>query len=121
MVPVFKTLALASTLFAAISSAVPVNLNEREDLGVCETVTTVDWTSVDVTTTVYPAQQVAAITGTVAVVSAGSTLTTAPAPGKTKTTESQRNGEVGACSEKRTLPWIYIQWGSFCGYRTGRL
>jgi hypothetical protein len=89
MVPVFKTLALASAVFAAISSAAPVNLNEREDLGVWETVTTVVSTTVDVTTTVYPAKQAAAITSTVAVVSAGSTLAAAPAPGQAKTTESQ--------------------------------
>ncbi|KAB8073118.1 hypothetical protein BDV29DRAFT_157920 [Aspergillus leporis] len=67
MVPVFKTLALASAVLSAISSAAPVNLNEREDLGVWETVTTVVWTTIDVTTTVYPAQQAAAITSTVAV------------------------------------------------------
>jgi hypothetical protein len=86
MVPVFKTLALASAVLSAISSAAPVNLNEREDLGVWETVTTVVWTTIDVTTTVYPAQQAAAITSTVAVVSAGSTLTATPAPGQAKTT-----------------------------------
>ncbi|GFF61399.1 allergen Asp F7-like, putative [Aspergillus udagawae] len=89
MIPVSKTLALASAVFAAISSAAPVNLNEREDLGVWETVTTVVWTTVDVTTTVYLTQQAAATTSTIAVVSAGSTLTAAPAPGQAKTTESQ--------------------------------
>ncbi|GFG16975.1 allergen Asp F7-like, putative [Aspergillus lentulus] len=89
MVPVFTSLALASTLFAAISSAAPVNQNELEDLGVSETVTTVVWTTVDVTTTVYPALQAAAITGTVAVVSELSSLTAAPALELAKTTESQ--------------------------------
>jgi hypothetical protein len=89
MVPVFTFLALSSTLFVAIGSAAPANQNEREDPGVCETVTTVVWTTVDVTTTVYPALKDTVITGTVAVVSAGSTLTTAPGPGQAETTESQ--------------------------------
>ncbi|EAW25460.1 allergen Asp F7 [Aspergillus fischeri NRRL 181] len=57
MAPIFKSLALASALFAAISSAAPVDLNKREIDVVWTTVTTVVWTTVDVTTTIYPTPQ----------------------------------------------------------------
>ncbi|GIJ84986.1 hypothetical protein Asppvi_003841 [Aspergillus pseudoviridinutans] len=85
---VLTSLAFASALFAAISSAAAVNLNEGGDVGIWETVTTVVWTTLDVTTTVYP-EEAAVITTTVAVVSARSTLPAASALGQAKTTESQ--------------------------------
>lgn len=57
MAPIFKSLALVSALFAAISSAAPVNLDKREVDVVWTTVTTVVWTTIDVTTTIYPTPQ----------------------------------------------------------------
>ncbi|KAL5363668.1 hypothetical protein BJX96DRAFT_121287 [Aspergillus floccosus] len=54
MAPLAKSLALAGSLFAAFSAAAPVN--KRGNVVVYETATTVVWTTVDVTTTVYGAQ-----------------------------------------------------------------
>lgn len=51
MAPLAKSLALAGALCAALSSAAPV---KRENIVVWETSTTVEWTTVDITTTVYP-------------------------------------------------------------------
>ncbi|KAF7114371.1 hypothetical protein CNMCM5793_008323 [Aspergillus hiratsukae] len=80
MAPLFKSLALASALFAAISLAAPVDLNKRDKVVVWETVTTVVWTTVDVTTTIYPTSN--APTPTPAV--AEPTTTPAPAPEQPK-------------------------------------
>ncbi|EAU34630.1 allergen Asp f 7 [Aspergillus terreus NIH2624] len=54
MAPLAKSLALAGSLFAAFAAAAPVN--KRGNVVVYETATTVVWTTVDVTTTVYGAQ-----------------------------------------------------------------
>ncbi|PLB33497.1 RlpA-like double-psi beta-barrel domain-containing protein [Aspergillus candidus] len=51
MAPLAKSIALAGALCAALSSAAPV---KRENIVVWETSTTVEWTTVDITTTVYP-------------------------------------------------------------------
>ncbi|PKY01923.1 hypothetical protein P168DRAFT_298625 [Aspergillus campestris IBT 28561] len=51
MAPIAKSIALAGALCAALSSAAPV---KRENIVVWETSTTVEWTTVDITTTVYP-------------------------------------------------------------------
>ncbi|KAL4889069.1 hypothetical protein BDV59DRAFT_123579 [Aspergillus ambiguus] len=52
MAPIAKSLALAGSLFAALSTAAPVD--RRGNVVVYETATEVVWTTVDVTTTVYP-------------------------------------------------------------------
>ncbi|OQE21159.1 hypothetical protein PENSTE_c012G03423 [Penicillium steckii] len=52
MAPITKTLALAGALFAISGAAAPVNKRAV----VWETVTDVVWTTVDVTTTIYPDQ-----------------------------------------------------------------
>ncbi|RHZ54102.1 uncharacterized protein CDV56_106551 [Aspergillus thermomutatus] len=106
MAPIFKPLALASALFAAISSAAPVNLNKREDVVVWETVTTVVWTTVDVTTTIYPTQQAAAPTTTVAVASAEPTSTAAPAPEQPKPTEAPAQSETTESQPTQPAPTV---------------
>ncbi|PYH73944.1 RlpA-like double-psi beta-barrel domain-containing protein [Aspergillus vadensis CBS 113365] len=53
MAPLSKSLALAGTLFAAFGSAAPVEKRSTEV--VYQTVTSVVWTTVDVTTTIYGA------------------------------------------------------------------
>lgn len=50
MAPISKTLALAGALFAVSASAAP--MQKRENVVVWETVTDVEWTTVDVTTTI---------------------------------------------------------------------
>ncbi|KAF4217944.1 hypothetical protein CNMCM8980_000096 [Aspergillus fumigatiaffinis] len=90
MAPIFKPLALASALFAAISSAAPVDLNKREMDVVWTTVTTVVWTTVDVTTTIYPTPQVP----TPPVVESTPTSTPSPAPEQPKPIEASTQPET---------------------------
>ena len=68
MAPISKSLALAGALFAAVGTALPVN--KRANAVVWETVTDVEWTTVDVTKTVYPEQHYAPKTQTVSLVTA---------------------------------------------------
>ncbi|GIJ82415.1 hypothetical protein Asppvi_000923 [Aspergillus pseudoviridinutans] len=90
MAPIFKPLALASALLAVISSAAPVDLNKRENDVVWTTVTTVVWTTVDVTTTIYPTPQ--APTSTPPVVE--STPTPTPTPEQPKPIEAAAQPET---------------------------
>lgn len=52
MAPIAKSLALAGAVFSALSSAAP--LQKRDDVTVWETTTAVEWTTVDITTTISP-------------------------------------------------------------------
>ncbi|GFF82497.1 allergen Asp f 7 [Aspergillus lentulus] len=90
MAPIFKPLALASALLAAISSAAPVDLNKREMDVVWTTVTTVVWTTVDVTTTIYPTPQAP----TPPVVESTPTATPSPAPEQPKPIEASTQPET---------------------------
>ncbi|GIK03701.1 hypothetical protein Aspvir_007775 [Aspergillus viridinutans] len=92
MAPIFKPLALASALFAAISSAAPVDLNKRENdvVVVWTTVTTVVWTTVDVTTTIYPTPQTPTPTPPVV----ESTPTPTPTPEQPKPIEASVQPET---------------------------
>ncbi|GFF37636.1 allergen Asp f 7 [Aspergillus udagawae] len=92
MAPIFKPLALASALLAAISSAAPVDLNKRENDVVWTTVTTVVWTTVDVTTTIYPTPQAPTLTPTPPVVESTSTPT--PSPEQPKPIEASTQPET---------------------------
>ncbi|GKZ33214.1 hypothetical protein AbraIFM66950_003009 [Aspergillus brasiliensis] len=62
MAPLSKSLALAGTLFAAFGSAAPVEKRSTEV--VYQTVTSVVWTTVDVTTTIYGAAPTSSATAT---------------------------------------------------------
>ncbi|KAI9369116.1 hypothetical protein BJX61DRAFT_520979 [Aspergillus egyptiacus] len=60
MAPIAKTLAIAATAFAALGAAAPghghKHHHKRDEVTVWETVTTVVWTTIDITTTVQPGQ-----------------------------------------------------------------
>lgn len=75
MAPISKSLALAGALFAAVGTALPVD--KRENVVVWETVTDVEWTTVDVTTTIY-AQDNTPRTTTIPVASVKPTVSAAP-------------------------------------------
>ncbi|KAL4937962.1 hypothetical protein BDV06DRAFT_215486 [Aspergillus oleicola] len=60
MAPIAKSLAIAATAFAALSAAAPSHghkhNHKREEVTVWQTVTTVVWTTIDVTTTIHAGQ-----------------------------------------------------------------
>lgn len=93
MAPITKTLALAGALFAACGFAAPV---EKRDV-VWVTVTDVVWTTVDVTTTVYP-EQLGATTATV------EPVTTTPAAPAVPTTTAAPQQESETQSQQQAAP-----------------
>ncbi|KAJ5949649.1 hypothetical protein N7454_001233 [Penicillium verhagenii] len=81
MAPITKTLALAGALFAFSGFAAPI---EKRAV-VWETVTDVVWTTVDVTTTLYPQELIATATATVVPVTTSAAVeTTAVKAAKTE-------------------------------------
>ncbi|KAJ6108034.1 Allergen Asp f 7 [Penicillium sp. IBT 18751x] len=84
MAPITKTLALAGALYSAFGLAAPVDKRAV----VWETVTDIVWTTIDVTTTLYPGQLDAA-TATVVPVT-----TTAPAVAAVTTTVAAQAAQV---------------------------
>jgi hypothetical protein len=84
MAPITKTLALAGALYSAFGFAAPVDKRAV----VWETVTDIVWTTIDVTTTLYP-QQFDAATATVVPVT-----TTAPAVAAVTTTAAAKAAQV---------------------------
>ncbi|KAJ5665712.1 uncharacterized protein N7477_008160 [Penicillium maclennaniae] len=86
MAPITKTLALAGALFSAFGLAAPVNKRAV----VWETVTDIVWTTIDVTTTLYPGQfDAATATPTVVPVT-----TTVPAVAAVPTTVAAQAAQV---------------------------
>jgi hypothetical protein len=84
MAPITKTLALAGALYSAFGFAAPVDKRAV----VWETVTDIVWTTIDVTTTLYP-QQFDAATATVVPVT-----TTAPVVAAVTTTAAAKAAQV---------------------------
>lgn len=84
MAPITKTLALAGALYSAFGFAAPVDKRAV----VWETVTDIVWTTIDVTTTLYP-EQLNAATATVVPVT-----TTAPAVAAVTTTAAAKAAQV---------------------------
>ncbi|KAJ5324218.1 Allergen Asp f 7 [Penicillium atrosanguineum] len=84
MAPITKTLALAGALYSAFGFAAPVDKRAV----VWETVTDIVWTTIDVTTTLYP-EQLDAATATVVPVT-----TTAPVVAAVTTTAAARAAQV---------------------------
>ncbi|KAF9887835.1 hypothetical protein FE257_009495 [Aspergillus nanangensis] len=77
MAPLAKSLALAGSLFAALSAAAPVH--KRGNVVVFETETTVVWTTVDITTTIYGPQPTVQAPATTVISVTEATPTEAPA------------------------------------------
>lgn len=90
MAPITKTLALAGALFAACGLTAPV---EKRDV-VWVTVTDVVWTTVDVTTTIYP-DQLGATTAT------AESVTTTPAAPAVPTTAAATQQESESQSQQQ--------------------
>lgn len=102
MAPITKTLALAGALFAISGAAAPVDKRAV----VWETVTSVVWTTVDVTTTVYPNQgkpteTVVPVTTTAAAVPT-STVAAAPQEEEAKVAPTSSSSEAPAPAPQAT-------------------
>ncbi|CAI7569731.1 unnamed protein product [Penicillium palitans] len=95
MAPITKTLALAGAFFALTGYSAPV----AKRAVVWETVTDVVWTTVDVTTTVYPQ---AAHTATVVPVVANAVPTTTAAPVQASTKEVEEAAPTTTSSSSTT-------------------
>ncbi|KAJ6085841.1 hypothetical protein N7486_010122 [Penicillium sp. IBT 16267x] len=95
MAPISKTLALAGALFAMAGVAAPV----QKRAVVWETVTDIVWTTVDVTTTVYPQEFVATATVVPVTTSAAAEVTT---PTEKPTPEEYRQAQTTSTSTSST-------------------
>ncbi|KAJ5787277.1 hypothetical protein N7457_002267 [Penicillium paradoxum] len=94
MAPITKTLALAGALFAMTGYSAPI----AKRAVVWETVTDIVWTTVDVTTTIYPTQAAPTATVVPIVAHAAATTTAAPAP----TVEAPKEAEKPAPTTSST-------------------
>ncbi|OJJ44769.1 hypothetical protein ASPZODRAFT_134893 [Penicilliopsis zonata CBS 506.65] len=88
MTPIIKSLAIASTLLAALGVAAPIQNNKRDEVIVWETVTDVVWTTIDVTTTVYAGEQATTVPVIVTTTAAETPAVTTPAAVETSAVES---------------------------------
>ncbi|KAJ5763912.1 hypothetical protein N7533_002593 [Penicillium manginii] len=104
MAPITKTLALAGALFALTGIAAPV---EKRAV-VWETVTDVVWTTVDVTTTIYPNQGKPTATATVVATTSSAAPVEEEAKAAPTTSTTEAPAPVAQPTEKATVQALNV-------------